>query len=195
MIDYIWVFMIIISFVFSIAEGNIDKLTQSMFDGATNAVTLTISLIGSMAFWMGITKIAGSCGITAFLQKIFMPLINFLFPAFKGNNNVKEKISLNFTANLIGLSNAATPLGLSAMCDMEKNHNGDYPSKEMIMFVVVNTASLQILPTGIASIRHAYGSLEPFSVLIPVWITSFGVLFTVVTICKAMEKLYNDKLR
>ncbi len=193
MIDYIWFFMILTSFAFSLSSGNIERVSMSIFEGATNAVELTISLVGSMAFWMGMTRLAKCCGITKFLEKLFMPLIDLLFPAFKHNNHVKEKMALNFTANLIGLGNAATPLGLAALKEMEKNHRGEYPTKEMILFVVINTASLQILPTQIAAMRHAFGSGDAFMVLIPIWITSLCVTISVITLCKFMEKINHDK--
>ncbi len=181
--------MILISLVFSISSGSLSEVSEAVFSGAERAVTLTISLLGSMAFWLGITEVAEKAGLTQKLNKVIFPMINFLFPSFKDKNEIKEKISLNITANLLGLGNAATPLGISAIDSMSKiEKNRDYPSKEIIMFVVMNTASLQLLPTNMAALRSSFGSEEPFKILIPVWIVSLSVMTMLIILCKCMGR-------
>lgn len=195
MIDTIWCFMIITSLVFSLATGTVSDVSAAVFTGAKTAVTLTLTFVGTMAFWLGITEIAEQSGLTKKLQKLLFPLINFLFPEYRNCPEVKEKISLNFTANLLGLGNAATPLGLAAMDAMEQANGKKVLTKGMILFVVINTASLQLLPTQMAALRSAYGSAAPFSILPQVWVTSLSVMIVCVMLCKMMEKKEHELSR
>ena len=189
MIDLIWVFMIITSVVFAVVNENVQELSASLFEGARNAVNLSIALLGAMSFWLGITEIVIKSGLNKKINKVLMPFVNFLFPSFKNNTSLKEKICLNFTANLLGIGNASTPLGLSAIDEMSKFEKTDEkPSKEIILFVLINTASMQILPTQMANLRSNYGSKEPFGILVFVWIVSFTVMFSVIIIAKILEK-------
>lgn len=181
--------MILVSIVFSVANGNIAELSSSLFSGAETAVTLSISLLGGMCFWLGISELVTKSGINKIVNRLLMPAVNFLFPKFKENEKIKEKICLNITANLLGLGNAATPLGIEAVSEMAKHEkNSDKPSKEIILFVIINTASLQLLPTNMANLRSSYGSNEPFSILVPVWIVSLSVMLSVIIFAKILEK-------
>lgn len=189
MIDIIWSGMIIIAIVFSLANGTVNETLNAVISGAESAVSLTINLVGTMAFWMGIIKIAEKSGITNFINSILKPIIIKLFPDYKDKSKSKivEKISMTITANLLGLGNAATPLAISAINSMEDD--GDKPSKNIILFVILNTASLQIIPTNIASIRSAFGSTAPFSIMPYVWICSLTSLVVTVLLCKIIEKV------
>lgn len=185
MLDVIWLIMIVSSLVFALFQGSVSQVSEAVFSGTKAAVSLSLTLAGTMAFWLGITEIAQCSGLTRKIQRLMLPLINFLFPEFKEEEELREKIALNFTANLLGLGNAATPLGLAAMDEMEKRQGKrDIPSRAMIMFVVINTASLQLLPTQMAGLRSAYGSTEPFAILPQVWLCSLAVMATVIILCK-----------
>ncbi len=191
MLNFIWVVMILASVAFSIAKGDVADTSNALFEGGKTAVNITISLIAGMAFWVGITEVAKECGITDKITKWLKPVITLLFPKYKDNQELISKISLNITANMFGLSNAATPYGLEAMSAMNGlNKDQNRPTKGMILFVVINTASLQLLPTGTAVLRSTYGSENPFAVTVPIWIVSSLTLLTVIILCKIMERIY-----
>ncbi len=172
--NYIWVFMVLISYGFSLFRGTTDAVTQSVFQGAESAVGLVISLLGMMCFWTGLLEIAKVSGLTKIIQKILTPVIRLLFPSIEKDTDVAGAISMSMTANFLGLSNAATPLGISAMEKLEKrNMIKNTASDEMCMFVVINTASITLIPTTLLTLRAAFNSCAPFEIIIPVWVASF----------------------
>ena len=126
--------------------------------------------------------------LTRLLARALSPVIDRLFPDYREDEVVKGKICMNISANLLGLGNAATPLGLSAMKAMAEQARGEPPSRGMVLFVVMNTASLQLLPVNMAAMRASLGSAQPFGVLPEIWITSFGALLTAVACCKLAER-------
>ena len=165
--------MIVVSYIFSFFAGTTDVVTKSVFDGSESAVSLVVSLLGMMCLWTGLLEIAQESGLTKKVQKLLYPVIRWLFPSVCKNSDVAGAISMSMTANLLGLSNAATPLGLSAMEKLEKrNFEKSVASDEMCMFVVINTASITLIPTTLLTIRTAFGSSAPLEILIPVWIVS-----------------------
>ncbi len=183
--NYIWVFMIIISYVFSFFTGTTDAVTKSIFDGCESAVSLVISLLGMMCLWTGLLEIAQHSGLVAKIKKLLSPIISWIFPTIDINSQVAGEIAASITANLLGLSNAATPLGLSVMEKLEKrNLTKDIASDEMCMFVVINTASVTIIPTTLLTLRTAYNSSAPFEILVPVWCVSVITLFSAIICAK-----------
>ena len=195
MINYIWFGMIALSVVCATVNGRLPELSQAVMDGAGDAVELSIFLLGSMCAWLGFLKIAERAGLTNLLAQGFAPIIDRLFPDYRGDEEIKGKICMNISANLLGLGNAATPLGLSAMKAMAERSPGDAPSRGMVLFVVINTASLQLLPVNMAAMRASCGSAAPFGVLPEIWLTSLGALITAVTACKLLERrIYGGRL-
>lgn len=189
MLNYIWFFMMTASVLYALVSGRIELLSSAVMQGAQQAVELSISLLGSMCAWLGFLKIAEKSGITRLLAKLFSPIIDKLFPEFKDNNEIKGKICMNLSANFLGLGNAATPIGLSAMKSMqEHNKNQDRPSKGMLLFVIINTASIQLLPINMAAIRANAGSTQPFAILPHIWVTSISALIICVVIAKFCER-------
>ena len=171
--NYIWGFMIIISYIYSIFTGTTAEVTASIFDGCESAVKLVISLLGMMCLWTGMLEIAQSSGLTKKVQKLISPLVSFLFPSVRKNSETAGAISMSITANLLGLSNAATPLGLAAMEKLEnENPTKETASDNMCMFVLINTASITLIPTTLLTIRTTFNSSAPFEILVPVWIVS-----------------------
>lgn len=171
--NYIWVFIIVISYIFSFFAGTTDAVTKSVFDGCESAVALVISLLGMMCLWTGLLEIAQHSGLINKIQKLLSPVISRLFPTIDKDSEVAGEIATSMTANMLGLSNAATPLGLSVMEKLEKrNLIKDTASDEMCMFVVINTASITIIPTTLLTLRTAFNSLAPFEIMVPVWIAS-----------------------
>lgn len=189
MINYIWFGMIAASVVCALATGRLGELSTAVMEGAQGAVELSISLLGSMCAWLGFLKIAEKSGLAALLADGLSPAIDWLFPEYRGSREIKGKICMNISANLLGLGNAATPLGVAAMRAMQaKNPHGDTPTKGMVLFVVVNTASLQLLPINMAAMRRTCGSPQPFNILPEIWLASLGALVTAVAFCKLLER-------
>lgn len=171
--NFLWVFMIIASYIFSFFTGTTNAVTQSIFDGAQSAVTLVVSLLGMMCLWTGLLEIADKSGLCAVIEKLLSPVISWLFPTICTNAPVRKNISMSITANLLGLSNAATPLGLAAMEKLEdRNLIKEQASDEMCMFVVLNTASITLIPTTLLTLRTSFCSQAPFEIIVPVWIAS-----------------------
>lgn len=170
MLNVIWPIFIIISFIYALITGNVEKVSNGIFDSASSAVELTLTFFGTICLWNGIMNIAKKTTLMSKLTKILQPAIKFLFPELKHNEQAKEEISMNVVANLLGLGNAATPLGLKAMETMQKeNTKKDTLTNSMAMFIVLNTASLQLIPTNVIAIRSSIGSIAPSSIVLQVW--------------------------
>lgn len=172
MISYIFAGMITLSFVYAAFSGNMAGLSQSVIDGAKEAVELLITLCGIMCMWSGFMEIANKGGLTKIFSKILSPVIKRLFPDVDEQSDAFSYITMNISANLLGLGNAATPLGLSAMRSLKGDRKLYTATDSMVTFVVLNTASIQLLPTTVASLRASYGSKSPFDVIFCVWISS-----------------------
>ena len=181
--------MVLISIICAAFTGRMGALSDGVLKGAGEAVNLVISLLGMMAFWTGIMKIAEKSGFTEFLAKVFSPALKFLFPEIPEKSNSLRYICMNITANLLGLGNAATPFGILAVKEMKKlSKNDSSATNGMIMFLVINTASLQLIPTLLMVIRQKYGSSSPLGILPHIWLSSIlGLVFGVIT-TKIFEK-------
>lgn len=170
-----WVFgiMIILSIFFGIVTNRIGDVSNSAIESGEKAIQLILVLIGSMAVWGGIMRIADKAGITNVLSRAFKPLAKLLFKGIDLNGKAFKAICMNVTANLLGLGNAATPLGIEAMRQLEIEEKTTHTaSRNMIMFAVLNTASIQLLPTTIAALRLKHGSKTPLDVLPAILISS-----------------------
>lgn len=184
MLNIVWPIFIIISFTYAIFSGNLDKLNSSIFESTTNAIDLSINLLGTICLWNGIMQIANKTTIIDKLATFLNPVIKLLFPEMRKNKDIQKEISMNMIANILGLGNAATPLGLKAMKSMQKeNKKKDTLTNSMAMFILLNTASIQIIPTTVIAIRSSLGSENPTSIVFPVWIATIcaaitGVIFT-----------------
>ena len=187
MINSIWFGMIALSVVCAAVNGRLGELSSAVMEGASDAVELSIFLLGSLCAWLGFLRIAEESGLTQLLAKGFSPIIDRLFPDYKDDPELKGKICMNLSANLLGLGNAATPLGLSAMKAMAERSPDALPTRGMILFVVINTASLQILPINMAAMRASCGSAAPFGILPDIWVTSLASLGAAVAFCKIAE--------
>ena len=173
MLNYIWSLVILCSVIFSCLNGSAGSLTQTLFDAISKGVKLSITLTGIICFWSGIMQIAEDCHITDFLKRILKPITNILFPGLKQNSAALTYIIMNISANILGLGNAATPFGILAVKELDKENAGSlYASDDMCRFVVLNTASLQLIPSTIIGLRAAYGSNNPAEIITAVWITS-----------------------
>lgn len=186
MLGYIWLGMIAVSLVCSLFTGRIEQLSAAVTQGADKGVRLLISMAGVMCLWTGIMKIADKSGVTAGIAKLLRPVLSRLMPDYPADSEAIAAVSANITANFLGLGNAATPLGIKAMKEMQKkNRLGDRANSSMIMFVVINTASIQLIPTTCAALRAASGSTVPYSILPHVWIASAASLAVGIAAAKA----------
>ena len=190
MLNIIWPVFIIISVVYGILTGRVEEVNNSIFESTAEAVKLTITFFGTICMWNGIIQIAEKTTLMDKLTKLLSPLMKFLFPEIKKGDKVHEEISMNMIANILGLGNAATPLGLKAMKSMQKqNKKKDTLSNSMAMFIVLNTASLQIIPTTVIAIRSSLGSSNPSGIIIYVWIATIAAAITVVIATKTFIKM------
>ena len=186
MLNILWPIFIIISILYSIFSGNIENLNNSIFKSVESAVNLSLTLLGMTCFWSGIMEVASRTRIMNYLTKVLTPITKKLFLGLseKSHNN----IIMNIIANILGLGNAATPLGLKAMSELQKdNENKEELSDNMMMLIVLNTASLQIIPTTIIAIRSSMGSSNPTQIIFPVWVSTIcaaiiGIIFTKIII-------------
>lgn len=191
MLNIIWPVFIIVSFVYAIIIGRVDEVNQSIFDSAESAVELSITFLGTMCLWNGIMKIVQETTLMKKLTKLLKPVIKFLFPDLRNKDRAYQEISMNIIANVLGLGNAATPLGLKAMKTMQKdNEQKDKLSNSMAMFIVLNTASLQLIPTTVIAIRSSLGSENPSLIIIPVWIATIVAATVGVTVSKIFMKKF-----
>lgn len=173
MLNYIWSGIVVISIICSVLLGNTSDLSNALIDSGASSIQLILTMAGIMCLWSGIMKIAVESGLTNIFAKIFAPLLRPLFPNLDKNSQAFQSITMNISANLLGLGNAATPFGLKAMEQLHTlNNKSDVASNEMVIFVVMNTASLQLLPTTLATLRQTYGSTAPFEIIVPIWISS-----------------------
>lgn len=186
MLNILWPVFIVVSFIYAILNGRVAEVNNSIFDSTKSAVELTLSLLGTMCLWNGIMQIASKTSIVKHLNKLLNPITKRLFPDINKDEEVHKEITMNMIANIMGLGNAATPLGLKAMKSMQKkNKDKNKLSNSMCMFIVLNTASIQLIPTTVIAIRNSLGSSNPTAMIVPVWIA---------TICAAIAATISAKL-
>lgn len=191
MLNIIWPIFIIISVIYALLCGNIETASNGIFDSANSAVELTLTFFGTIGLWNGIMEIAKKTSLINILNKALRPFINFLFPDLKNNKQAQNEISMNVVANLLGLGNAATPLGLKAMQTLQQeNPKKDTLTNSMAMFIVINTASLQLIPTNVIAIRSSLGSSSPSGIIIQVWFATIVAAFVGITATKLLMKKF-----
>lgn len=185
----LWVGMILAAIACAFVTGRTEAVAAAAVTGAADAVQLCISMAGMLCLWMGVMEVMARSGLSSKLAKLLRPVLRRLFPAFAGDEGVMEAVSANMSANLLGLGNAATPLGLEASRLMARNTPG-VASDGLCMFVVCNTASIQLIPTTVASLRAAAGSPAPFDILPATWLASTLSVLAGVTAAKVMAALW-----
>ncbi len=194
MLNYIWGGMIIVSLIAGFFTGRLSETAAAALDGAGSAVDLCISLLAIMAFWTGLMRIAEKGGLVKIISKPLKPLLSKLFKGVGRDSDAMHSMIMNITANLLGMGNAATPLGIDATVKLhELNHKSKFASNAMCLFIVLNTASIQILPTTVISLRQTYGSSEPAAIIPYVWIAEICALTVGITVAKLCEK-YGRKI-
>ncbi len=183
--NIVWAVLIAVSMVAAFFTGGLEAVTKAMFDGARAAVELSLFLLGIVSLWLGITKILENSGLIHHISHIFRPLITRLFRKVPQDHPAITSITLNMLANFFGLGNAATPLGIKAMQDLQTlNGNKESLTFEMMLFIVLNTASVQLIPFTVVGILSDSGSANPSAIVFPTIcatmisaVVALGVLF------------------
>ena len=168
---WIWTGMVAVSVVYGLVNGTIGAVGAAALEGAQAAVDLCVSMAGVLCLWSGVMAVMEACGLTAGLSRLFRPVLRRLLPDACRDRETLAAVSANVSANLLGLGNAATPLGIQAARRMAAGCGG-VASDELCRLVVLNTASIQLLPTTVAGVRAALGSASPFDILPAVWLAS-----------------------
>lgn len=180
----------IISLVFAVINGSVGEMSSAILDRSGEAVTLAISLCGIMCFWCGLMKVAEASGLVEKAARLLSPFISLLFVGLKKGGKAAQLIAMNLAANVLGLGNATTPLGINAMHAIAEETGAEGTADDnMIMLTVLNTASLQIIPTTAAALRQANGAEDPMEILPCVWIVSVYAAVVAVAAAKIMGKI------
>lgn len=175
MLNYIWVGMLLAGFIIGILNGRIDEVTNAAFTSAGRAVELGIGLLGTMCLWTGLVKVMERSGLIHVIARLARPVLKLMFRDVRDNDEAIGAIVMNLTANFLGLGNAATPLGIKAMVELQKvNKRGNTASNAMCMFLVLNTSAIQLIPATVIALRHDAGSAAPSEITVCVWIASMA---------------------
>lgn len=173
LMSYIWTGMIALSLIAAIITGRGGALAAAVSQGAQSGVTLVISLAGSLCLWSGVGKLMEHAGATTALAKLLRPILGRLFPSSKRDPLLSGSLSANVCANFLGLGNAATPMGIQAAQRLAMHSENSTASDELCRLIVLNTASIQLIPATVAAVRSSLGCTSPFDILPAVWVTSF----------------------
>ena len=188
----IWTGMTTLSLLCALVLGRGGQLAPAALEGAASAVELGLGMAGALCLWMGVMEVMRRAGLAEKLARLLRPVLSRLFPDFREDRGVMDTIAANVSANLLGLGNAATPLGLEAAKRMSKKSPG-VAGDSLCMLVVCNTASIQLIPTTVAAVRLAAGCRTPFDILPAVWVTSVCSVTVGILAAKAMAKLWRDR--
>lgn len=171
-LTWIWTGLVVISVFCAVMTGNGQALSSAAMRGAQTGVSLAISITGSLCLWAGVGKLMEAAGITGVISRVLSPVMHRIFPSTRRDSALAGNLSANICANLLGLGNAATPPGISAAKRLASDAGG-VATDELCRLVVLNTASIQLIPANVAAVRSALGCKSPFDILPAVWLTSF----------------------
>ena len=190
--SYIWFFILLISFVFALLTGNGSALAAAIHKGAQAGITLALSLAGSICLWSGVGALMERIGATAALARFLSPALSRLFPATKNDPILAGDLSSNICANLLGLGNAATPMGIRAAKRLKDPARPALATDQLCRLIIMNTASIQLIPANVAAVRSGLGSAAPFDILPAVWITSICSVSVGLMAARCFGKLWRD---
>lgn len=195
MMNYIWGAMVIFSFIAAVFSGNMQTLSDSVVTSGQDAINLILKLTGMMCLWGGIMKIAEKSELTLVISKMLSPLFSVLYRNVDRKSKTAEAMSMNITANLLGLGNAATPLGLEAMRRMqEANPDKTKATDDMIVFVVMNSAAMRLIPTTVATLRTQFGSASPMEIMPATWVSTILSLTAGVLTAKIISRMMKKEI-
>ena len=192
LMSWIWTGMVLLSVAAAVLLGNGSELSGAVLEGAQSAVTLVIGMAGAICLWSGVGRVMERCGLTGLLSELLSPALKRLFPDTRKDKVLAQQLSANICANILGLGNAATPMGVLAAQRMAASGKPGIASDQLCRLVVLNTASIQLIPTGVAAVRLAAGSAAPFDILPAVWLTSLCSAGVGLMAAWGMGKLWPD---
>lgn len=188
MMNYIWGGMVLLSLLFGLFGGSVEQMNDSMIQGAVDAVSLLLRLAGGFAVWCGLMEILKRAGAVEGLTKMLRPILSFLFPDVKGEET-RKSITMNLAANMLGLGNAATPMGIKAMNQLSLENGGsETASRAICMFLVLNAASVQLFPGTVLTLRMVMGSTNPGAIILPTLLATAASTVVGVFICMMMQR-------
>lgn len=191
MINYIWFILIFLGSIVGLVNGTGEDISKSIIDSCESTVSFIIQLVGIMCFWCGVMKIAEKSGFTDKLAKVLKPVLKLIFKEASKDEKALGAMVMNITANMMGLSNAATPFGIRAMEEMDRlNKNKGTASDDMCLFLVLNAACIQLIPSTIISIRAACNSINPGIIIIPSIISTTTAAIVGVICCKILQRYF-----
>ncbi len=191
MINYIWFIMIFLGILVGLFSGNGEVISKSIINSADSTVSMIIGLVGLMCFWCGVMKVAEKSGFTNKLAKVLRPILKIIFKEAAKDEKALGAIVMNITANMMGLGNAATPFGIKAMQEMDRlNNEKGVASNDMALFLVLNAACIQLVPSTVISIRAAVGSSNPGAIILPAVLASTFAAITGVVLCKILQRYF-----
>jgi spore maturation protein SpmA len=194
-INVIWLYLILLGIVVAAYTGRMDAITKSSFESAKNAVTLAIALIGAMALWLGIMKVVESAGLMRLISRAIRPVMKRLFPGVPADHPAMSAMIMNIAANMLGLGNAATPMGIKAMVELDKlNPQKGTATNAMCLFLAINTSNVTLLPIGVIAVRAAAGSSNPGAILIPTFFATFCSTVVAIIAAKLLARRYPEPL-
>ena len=188
---WLWTGMVLISLIFGALTGNLSSLSAAALEGAQSAVELCFTMCGVMCLWTGVMELMDQCTLTDKIAALFRPLLRRLLPQASRDSETLAAVSANLSADLLGLGNAATPLGIRAARRMSRGCGG-IASDELCLLVVLNTASIQLLPTTLAGVRASLGAADPFDILPCVWLVSLLSVLAGLLAAKVLARFWRD---
>ena len=188
----IWTLIILLSIAFGAFTGRMGAVSAATAQGAQSGITVALSIAGSICLWSGVGNLMDKAWMTTILSRVLSPLLNLLFPGSKKDPQLRRDLSANICANILGLGNAATPMGIRAVRRMCRPDRPHIATNEMCRLIVLNTASIQLIPANVAAIRAGLGSASPFDILPAVWVTSLCSAAVGLTAAWLMGKLWKN---
>lgn len=194
--NYIWYFLIVISIIFAAINGTLDDVAKAIFTGTELSVKIILTLLGIMTFWLGIMKIAEKSGIVEFISKLLKPIARLIFPQIPKNSPIIGDVAMNFSANALGLANAATPMGIKAMEGMQEiNEDKESASDSMCTLLAMNTAGFQLIPATVIAILAANGAENPTEIIVPTLIVTSVAFISAIIIAKLFQKVFPPQIK
>jgi spore maturation protein A len=194
--NYIWYALIVVSIIFGAINGKLGDVANAIFSGAELSVRIVLTLLGIMTFWLGIMKIAEKSGIVEFISKLLTPIAKLIFPEIPKNSEVIGDVAMNFSANALGLANAATPIGIKAMEKMQDlNSDKESASDPMCTLLAMNTAGFQLIPATVIAILAANGCENPTQIIVPTLIVTTGAFISAILVAKIFKRIFPAQKR
>lgn len=190
MMSWIYTLLLFTALISAMLTGQEQALSAAIPEGAASGITLAISLAGSICLWSGVGRLMESAGLTGLLSRMLRPLLHRIFPESRTDSNLAQDLSANICANLLGLGNAATPMGIRAAKRLVSPTHPSLATDSLCRLVILNTASIQLIPGTVAAIRAGLGCQTPFDILPAVWLTSFASAAFGLIVARGMERVW-----